>query len=58
MNIRRIKRQYISIFKTNKAKEDASLNFRLKIDETTNYLSEEIKHNELMSEMHKKCVEL
>ena len=31
--------------------EEGSLEFRLrKIDETRNYLSEEIKHNDLMSE--------
>ena len=33
----------------------SSLKFRLKkIDETRNYLLEEIKHSNLMSEMHKK----
>ena len=38
----------------NKTKE-ASLEFRLrKIDETRNYLLEEIKHNDLMSEKYKK----
>ena len=37
------------------AKENASLDFRLKkIDETRNYLLEEIKQNELMSKRHKK----
>ena len=40
------------------AKENASLEFRLKIDETKNYLLEEIKHNDLMSKKHKKCVRL
>ena len=35
--------------------EEASLEFRLrKIDETRNYLLDEIKHNDLMSEMYKK----
>ena len=34
--------------------EEASLEFRLrKIDETRNYLSDEIKHNNLMSEKYK-----
>ena len=33
----------------------ASLDFKLKtIDETINYLLDEIKHNDLMSEKHKK----
>ena len=35
--------------------EEASLDFRLrKIDETRNYLLDEIKHNGLMSEKYKK----
>ena len=35
--------------------EETSLEFRLrKIDETRNYLLEEIKHNDLMSEKYKK----
>ena len=35
--------------------EEASLEFRFeKIDETRNYISEEIKHNDLMSEKYKK----
>ena len=35
--------------------EEASLEFRLKkVDETRIYLSEEIKHNDLMSEKYKK----
>ena len=35
--------------------EEASLEFRLrKIDETRNYLLDEIKHNDLMSEKYKK----
>ena len=34
--------------------EQASLEFKLrKIDETRNYLLDETKHNDLMSEMHK-----
>ena len=34
--------------------EEASLEFRLrKIDETRNYLSDEIKHNDLMIEKYK-----
>ena len=44
--------------------EEASLEFRLKkIDETGNYLLDEIKHNDLLSEKYKKtckylsCVE-
>ena len=42
---------YISTLKTNMT----SLDFRLKnIDETRNYLLEEIKHNDLMSEKHRK----
>ena len=35
--------------------EEASLEFRLrKIDETRNYLLDEIKHNDLLSEKYKK----
>ena len=35
--------------------EEANLEFRLrKMDETRNYLLEEIKHNDLMSERYKK----
>ena len=42
---------YISILRTNMS----SLKFRLKkIDETRNYFLEEIEHDELMSEKHKK----
>ena len=37
------------------AKENINFNFRLrKTDETRNYLSEEINHNELTNEKHKK----
>ena len=44
--------EYISILKTNMIAE-ASLEFRLrKIDETRNYLLDEIKHNDLMSEKY------
>ena len=42
-----MKRLYISTFKRNMTKEDASLQLRLKIDETRNYFLEEIKCNEL-----------
>ena len=46
-----MKKQYISILRTNMS----NLKFRLKkIDETKSYLLDEIKHNELMSEKHKK----
>ena len=54
MTIKRIKKQYINILKTNTA-EGSGLEFRLrKIDEIKNYLSEEIKSNDLMSEKYKK----
>ena len=44
---------YISTLKTNMT----SFGFRLKkIDETRNYFLEEIKHNDLMSEKHKKDI--
>ena len=44
---------YISTLKKN----ISSLEFRLKkIDETRSYLVEEIKHNDLMSEKHKKTL--
>ena len=50
------KNEYIyiySIFKINMP-EEKILKFRLrKIDEIRNYLSEEIKHNDLMSEKYK-----
>ena len=37
------------------AKENINLDFRIKkIDGTRNYLLEEIKHNDLRNEMHKK----
>ena len=42
---------------TNMAKKDKSLDFgiRKKIDESRNYFLEEIKHNDLMSQMYKMC---
>ena len=45
-------KKYISISRTNMS----SLEFRLKkkIDKIKNHLSEEIKHNDLMSEQYKK----
>ena len=44
-----------TILKTNMEKENISLEYRIKnIDETRNYLLEEIKHNDLMSEKRKK----
>ena len=45
-------RQYISTLTTRMAKENVSLDFRL--HETRNYLLDEIKHNDLMNEKHKK----
>ena len=45
--------------KQKKKKNPASLDFRIKnIDETRNYLSDEIKHNNLMSKKHKNCRDL
>ena len=45
----------ISTLKTNITKENVIIYFRLKkIDEARNYLLEEIKHNDLMIEKHKK----
>ena len=42
-----------------KPKNPASLDFRIKnIDETRNYFSDEIKHNNLMSKKHKNCRDL
>ena len=47
-------KQYISILKINMA-EEGGLEFILKrIDETRNYILEEIKHSDLMSEKYKK----
>ena len=48
-------RQCISTLKTSMTKENVSRNFRLKnINESRNYLLDDIKHNELMCEKHKK----
>ena len=55
MNIKKIKKEY-SILGTNMA-EEVTLEFRLKKkkkNETRNYLSEEINHNDLISEKYKK----
>ena len=54
MTIKRITKQYIGILNVNMV-EEASLEFRLrKIDETRNYLLDEIKNNDLMIEKYKK----
>ena len=46
-------RQYISTFKINMA----SLDYSTKTEaETRNYLLDEIKHKDLISEKHKKCI--
>ena len=51
MTMKRMTKQYISALKTN----ITSFDFRLKmIDETRNHILEEIKHNDLMNEKHKK----
>ena len=51
----RVTRKYITTLKTNMAKRNVRLNFRLnKIDETRSNLLEEIKLNDAMSEKHKK----
>ena len=51
MAIKSMTKYYISILRT----DMSILEFRLKkVDETRNYLTEEIKHNDLMSEKHKK----
>ena len=48
-------RQCISTLNTSMTKENVSRNFRLKnINESRNYLLDDIKHNELMCEKHKK----
>ena len=48
-------RYYISTLKRDMTKENISHDFRLKkIDERRNYLLDEIKHNDLMTEKHKK----
>ena len=47
-------KQYINILKINLT-EEARIEFRLrKSDETTGYLSDKIKNNDLMSEKYKK----
>ena len=54
MNIKRMKKQYVSIFKMNMA-EEANFEFRLrKIDEARNYVLGEIKYNYLRSEKFKR----
>ena len=54
MTVKRMTKKYISILKTNTSL-DSSLQFRLKkIDETRNYVLDEIKHIGLMSEKFKK----
>ena len=55
MNIKKIRKEY-SILGTNMA-EEVTLEFRFKKkkkNETRNYLSEEINHNDLISEKYKK----
>ena len=53
MTIKWTTKEYIIIFKN--MVQEASLEFRLrKIDETWNYLLDEIKYNDLMSEKYKK----
>ena len=53
MTIKRMTEYYISILRINMS-EEASLEFRLtKIDETKNYVLDEIKHNDLMSEKYR-----
>ena len=53
MTIKRMTRQYISTFKINMA----SLDYSTKTEaETRNYLLDEIKHKDLISEKHKKCI--
>ena len=53
--IKKMTRQYVGRLKTYIAKENGSSNFRLKEkDKTIKRLLKEIKHNDLMSEKHKK----
>ena len=48
-----MKKKYISNLKIDTI-EETSLEYRLReIDETRNYVLDEIKHNDLMSEKHK-----
>ena len=50
-------RQYITTLKTNMAKEDVSLDFLLQIiNGTKNCILQELNHNELVTEKHKKSV--
>ena len=54
MIIKRMAKEYISILTMNMVEEE-SVEFRLReIDETRNYLLDEIKHNNLMREKYKK----
>ena len=54
MTVKRMTKQYINILKINLT-EEARIEFRLrKSDETTGYLSDEIKNNDLFSEKYKK----
>ena len=54
MIIKRMTKEYISIITMNMVEEE-SVEFRLReIDETRNYLLDEIKHNNLMREKYKK----
>ena len=57
MIIKRMTKEYISIITMNMVEEE-SVDFRLReIDETRNYLLDEIKHNNLMREKYKKRFE-
>ena len=57
MIIKRMTKEYISIITMNMVEEE-SVEFRLReIDETRNYLLDEIKHNNLMKEKYKKRFE-
>ena len=54
ITIKSMTKNYISILKINMA-EEVSLEFRLrKTDETRNYLLDETRHTDLMSEKYKK----
>ena len=54
MIIKRMAKEYISIITMNMVEEE-SVEFKLReIDETRNYLLDEIKHNNLMREKYKK----
>ena len=57
MIIKRMTKEYISIITMNMVEEE-SVEFRLReVDETRNYLLDEIKHNNLMKEKYKKRFE-